>query len=120
MSEPKTKGGAGLERLLTDMVRDGWFSGVDAGLDVVMARMDGETGLYNREHFESLVDDAIGDSLHGRERRASDGPEVGNVLAVRVRIGGPRCGNDGCRRDRHGLSGWARQERFVSMTSSDG
>ena len=87
VSEPKTKDGTGLERLLTDMIRDGWFSGVDAGLDVVMARMDGETGLYNREHFESLVDDAIGDSLHGRERRASDGPEVGNVavLAVRVR-----------------------------------
>jgi GGDEF domain-containing protein len=68
------------------MFRDGWLSGMDAGLDIVMARMDGETGLYNRAHFESLVDRAIGDSLCGRERRAGDGPVEGNVAVLAVRV----------------------------------
>lgn len=76
----------GLEGLFEDMFRDGWLSGMDGGLDIVMARMDGETGLYNRSHFENLVDRGIGDSLHGRERRAGDGPAEGNVAVLGVRV----------------------------------
>ena len=85
MSESGPDGG-GLERLFDDMLRDGWLSGMDDGLDVVMARMDKETGVYNRKHFEGLADRAIGDKLHGRERRAGDGPAEGNVAVLAIRI----------------------------------
>jgi len=86
MAESGEGSGRGLERLFQDMFRDGWLTGMDAGLDIVMARMDGETGLYNRAHFENLVDQAIGDSIHGRERRAGDGPAEGNVAVLAVRV----------------------------------
>jgi len=68
------------------MFRDGWLNGMDGGLDIVMARMDGETGVYNRAHFENLVDRAIGDTRSGRERRAGDGPAEGNVAVLAVRV----------------------------------
>ena len=86
MSESSEGSGGGLERLFEDMFRDGWLSGMDGGLDIVMARMDGETGVYNRAHFENLVDRAIGDTRSGRERRVGDGPAEGNVAVLAVRV----------------------------------
>lgn len=86
MPESGNGSSRGLERLFEDMFRDGWLSGMDGGLDIVLARMDGETGLYNCTHFGNLVDRAIGDSIHGRERRAGDGPVEGNVAVLAVRV----------------------------------
>ncbi|MEE2829859.1 MAG: diguanylate cyclase [Myxococcota bacterium] len=86
MSESGGDSAAGLDRLFGDMLRDGWLSGMDVGVDVAMARMDGETGLFNRVHFESLVDRSIGDTRMGRVRRDGDGPAEGNVAVLSVRI----------------------------------
>ena len=80
MSESGGDSAAGLDRLFGDMLRDGWLSGMDVGVDVVMARMDGETGLFNRVHFDSLVDRAIGDTRMGRVRRDGDGAFPGGRL----------------------------------------
>lgn len=74
----------GLDRLLEDLVRDGWLMGMNAGLDPAMTRMDPATGVFNRVHFESLVSVAISDAPRGRER-IGDGPAAGNVAILSVR-----------------------------------
>ncbi len=75
----------GLGRLLEDLVRDGWLMGMNAGVDPVVVRMDAPTGVYNRPHFVSLVDRAVGD-VRGGHHRAEDGPAAGAVAVLSVRI----------------------------------
>lgn len=75
----------GLGRLLEDLVRDGWLMGMNAGVDPVVVRMDAPTGVYNRPHFISLVDRAVGD-VRGGFQRAEDGPAAGAVAVLSVRI----------------------------------
>lgn len=74
-----------LDRLLEDLVRDGWLMGMNAGLDPAMARMDPATGVFCAQHFESLVSVAVGDVGRGRTR-VGDGPATGNVAVLSVRI----------------------------------
>ena len=76
----------GLGRLLDDMFREGWMSGLGIETDMVYERMDFETGLYNRTHFERLLDGAIEDQRLGKKRRERDGPAEGKVSVLAVRI----------------------------------
>ena len=76
---------AGLDKLLEDLVRDGWLMGMNAGMDPALARMDRSTGVFNREHFSRLIQVAIDDSRRGRER-IGDGPVPGNVAVLSVRV----------------------------------
>ncbi len=75
----------GLDRLLEDLVRDGWLMGMNAGVDAAMVRMDADTGTCNRAYFLALADNAIGDSQLG-QRRAEDGPNPGSVAVLSVRV----------------------------------
>lgn len=75
----------GLDRLLEDLVRDGWLMGMNAGVDAATLRMDPSTGSCNRAYFVSLADRAIGDS-HLGQRRAEDGPSPGSVAVLSVRV----------------------------------
>jgi GGDEF domain-containing protein len=75
----------GLDRLLEDLVRDGWLMGMNAGVDPAMVRMDPATGTCNRAYFLALADRAIGDSKIG-SRRAEDGPSPGEVAVLSVRV----------------------------------
>ncbi len=75
----------GLDRLLEDLVRDGWLMGMNAGVDAAMVRMDPATGSCNRAYFLALADRAIGDSQIG-QRRAEDGPSPGAVAVLSVRV----------------------------------
>ncbi len=75
----------GLDRLLEDLVRDGWLMGMNAGVDPAMVRMDPGTGSCNRAYFLALADRAIGDSEIG-QRRAEDGPSPGSVAVLSVRV----------------------------------
>ena len=75
----------GLDRLLEDLVRDGWLMGMNAGVDAATLRMDPSTGSCNRAYFLSLADRAIGDSQIG-QRRAEDGPSPGAVAVLSVRV----------------------------------
>ncbi len=85
MSDAPFVSTGGLDRLLEDLVRDGWLMGMNAGLDPAMARMDPATGVFRAEHFRSLVEVAINDRERGRQR-LGDGPATGNVAVLSVRI----------------------------------
>ena len=90
MSQPPTAGESpdeGLQRLLEDLVRDGWLMGMNAGLDPAMARMDADTGVFCRAYFARLVETAVEDAGRGR-CRLGDGPEEGNVAVLTVRFHG--------------------------------
>ncbi len=75
----------GLDRLLEDLVRDGWLMGMNAGLDPALSRMDPATGVFCGKHFISLAEVAIGDSERGCTRMG-DGPAVGNVAVLSVHM----------------------------------
>jgi GGDEF domain-containing protein len=75
----------GLDRLLEDLVRDGWLMGMNAGVDAAMVRMDPDTGTCNRAYFLALAERAIGDSQIG-QRRSEDGPSPGSVAVLSVRV----------------------------------
>ena len=77
----------GLQRLLEDLVRDGWLMGMNAGLDPAMARMDAHTGVFCRPYFARLVEVAVEDAGRGRSR-LGDGPEAGNVAVLAIRFHG--------------------------------
>ncbi len=81
-----TKSAEGLQRLLEDLVRDGWLMGMNAGLDPALTRMDPTTGVFNRIHFEKLVAVAIEDAQRHRDPRIGDGPAHGQVAVLSVRI----------------------------------
>jgi GGDEF domain-containing protein len=87
MTEPSTAldRPTGLQRLLEDLVRDGWLMGMNAGLDPAMTRMDPEAGVYNRTYFEELVQLAIDDVARGRTR-LGDGPDQGQVAVLAVQV----------------------------------
>lgn len=90
MSQPPTAGeppNEGLQRLLEDLVRDGWLMGMNAGLDPAMARMDPCTGVFCRAYFARLVEVAVEDAGRGRSR-LGDGPEEGNVALLAIRFHG--------------------------------
>lgn len=76
-----------LERLLLDLVRDGWLMGMNAGMDPALVRMDPETGVFARAHFERLAQVAVQDAGTGR-CRTGDGPATGSVAVVAVRVAG--------------------------------
>lgn len=76
---------AGLDKLLEDLVRDGWLMGMNAGMDPALARMDGATGVFNSDHYTRLVQVAIDDVRRGRER-IGDGPATGSVAVLSVRV----------------------------------
>lgn len=78
-------GEIGLDRLLEDLVRDGWLMGMNAGVDPALVRMDPATGSCNRAYFLALAERAIGDSEIG-QRRAEDGPAPGAVAVLSVRV----------------------------------
>ena len=86
-SEPGKQPAEGLNRLLEDLVRDGWLMGMNAGLDPAMARMDSQTGVFCRAYFCKLVEVAVEDAGRGRAR-IGDGPEAGNVAVLAVRFHG--------------------------------
>ena len=75
-----------LGRLFDDLLRDGWLLGMNAGMDPAMARMDPETGVYNRAYFESLTQEAVADMERGRGPRVGDGPERGAVAVLSLRL----------------------------------
>ena len=90
MAQPPAPGeplAEGLNRLLEDLVRDGWLMGMNAGLDPAMARMDPQTGVFCRAYFCRLVEVAVEDAQRGRSR-IGDGPESGNVALLAVRFHG--------------------------------
>jgi GGDEF domain-containing protein len=82
-----------LDRLLEDLVRDGWLMGMNAGLDPALTRMDPATGVFCSKHFTSLVEVAIGDSRHGCTR-FGDGPATGNVAVLSVHLTEWKIGSD--------------------------